>query len=547
MIYPILNTYESPKYPVKGFYGINRKKKASVGECVDCLNINGDEFPVLRSVRGNDGIIHSESEITKILPPESGAVSLSGIIGGEVCVSDYDQATGEMGRDERPPIDILKIGDVYITLPSLMCYNQKLKTKSMRPTKEYLCYEENSKDFFRRMKLYSPKAYENFEIGQKIIYIKMNNFEWSASEDNYFIISDKVSQTGGKYVELSYLKKDGNGIFQISTNEELEGLLDDYSGTGAKFLMISEAEDIKLACVLNNRVWGVTSDGRQIRCSKLGEPNVFSSYNDGAASSWFCEVGSEGKFTGIIPYNNAIFAFKESCVHVVYGTIPQNFSLEKTFEECGCIDGKSIQIVNNVLYWLGYNGIYRYAGGTPKVISDNLNKKYKACVSFTDNEKLYLNLTDLDGNKEFFSYDTKNGLWHKYTYLDVLGGFLYDGNLYAYTKNDIYKMFSGDFGEWNFTGVLEYNDNLQNNSTTDLYIMAEMKAGSEFTVEYKGISESDWEYCGKYVADKDCVIKEHFKMRVRHDSAYNLRISGNGEAYIYEMLKTTPGSGFKEI
>lgn len=556
MIYPILNAKESPKSPVKAFYGLNRKKKASVGEFEDCLNINGDEFPVLASGRGNEETKTCDGEIKKILPPESGEVDLIGIVDGDI--TGFGTFTNENEKDkhyDKRVNDILKIGDSLITIPEFTVYNTTTLKCKYKPSDMYTVLEADGSETKEKIisdkkgsytiKCSIDKTLKNKKIAYLcVVLIVGGQYILTASEDDYIVIdSIKTSE-----FTISYYKKNESGKFEKTTNEELENIEKEnlfYGLTDSVF--ITQEADVSIACVHNNRVWGVTSDGRQIRCSKLGEPNVFNDYDDGAASSWYTEVGSEGKFVGIIPYNNAIFAFKENAVHVVYGTIPQNFSLEKTFDECGCIDGKSIIVVNNVLYWLGYNGIYRYAGGVPKVISDNLNRKYKKCVSISDNEKIYFNLTDFDGESELISYDTKNGIWHKHTHIDFLGGFLYGGELYSYTENAIYKMFSGGFGDWKATFALEYEDNLKNASTTQVKILFEMKKESHLKVEYKGISESDWEEAGTFTASEDMVGCEHFVLRKRNDSAYNLRLSGSGEVYIYEMLKTTPSGGYKQI
>ena len=156
-----------------------------------------------------------------------------------------------------------------------------------------------------------------------------------------------------------------------------------------------------------------------------------------------------------------------------------------------------------------------------------------------------MNLTDYDGNSELLSFDTEKGMWHKHDYQNFIGGFKFDGKLYAYTDSEVFEVSGGDFGEWSFESVVEYNDTFDNHSATEFFIRAEMKKGSTLKVEYKGISESDWETVGSYSADRHEMIKEKFTPRLRNDAAYQFRISGSGEVYVYELEKTTPTGGRK--
>ena len=151
------------------------------------------------------------------------------------------------------------------------------------------------------------------------------------------------------------------------------------------------------------------------------------------------------------------------------------------------------------------------------------------------------------GNSELLCYDTLKGLWHSLAYFDFLGGFLFNGKLYAYTKNELFEISGGDYGEWCFESVLEYYDGFENCSATEIFLRAELKKGSRIKVEYKGISQSEWENCGEYIADCDCMIKEKFVARFRQDKAYQFKISGSGEAYIYELERTVSGSGRKNF
>lgn len=564
MIARNLQATPTPKAGIKGFYGINRKMKGSTGECVDCQNVDGDEFPCLRSVKQNKRALLAEGKIYKLLPPEGDNFKLCGVLDNKVVGFGDFQNLG-VSYDTRVN-NILKCADGLITLPNMWVYNTKSMEIKKPDAGEYTKDVESDENVRRKTSdiyLFAVKASPeriDTKIYEKISYININDgaFEWSQNEEDYFLITRlkdvgimNINGSKSSYhcLEVEYYKKDDTGVFVKSNHEELDKFAEyaskrfSSSSNYTKYTLKTAAEEMPVACIWYNRVWACSANGRQIRCSKLGEFNNFEDYDSGAASSWFCEVGSDGEFTGIIPYNDAVFAFKENCVHVVYGTTPQNFSLEKTFDGFGCIDERSICVVNNALYWLGYNGVYRYVGNSPKLISEPLNRKYKSGVAFSDNRKVFFNLTDYEGHSELLSFDTMTGIWHRYTYKDFIGGFNYNGKLYAYTSSEVFEIYGGDYGEWSFESVVDYNDSFEDDTVTEYHIRAYMTKGSSLKIEYKGISESDWEFVGEYAAERDEMVKEIFTPRFKNDNAYQYRLSGSGEVYIHEMEKYIPQGG----
>lgn len=559
MNFPIYATQGIPKEYVKRFLGLNRRKYAYSGECEDCADVDGAEYPVLRSVPAAEAVLTTNKEITKLLPPDGDEFKLRGILDGEISGFGEFELTGE-SPDLRCK-DILKSADGIVTIPNLWAYNLSDGSVSKRDDYTYrqtLASRDNIRsDGPEYYFMISEGAGDKVKIGMRISYIKVNDFCWEA-EDDYFYISEKrtvafrsgVNESSEDFFCLcvKYYKKNEEGEFTESINEDLSALAADKSAKYSKqieadYVIITAEEEISKACIWLNRLWGCSADGRYIRCSKPGELNILTDFAHGAASAWSCEVGSDGAFTGIITFNNAIFAFKEDWVHVVYGTVPSNFSMEKSFYGCGAIDGRSLVSVGSALYWLGNGGIYRYSGGAPKIISDNLNRKYTGCVSFADDRRIWFYLTAEGGDTELLCYDTERSLWHKYGLTGIIGGFLYNGKPYAYTEHELYMLYGGEYGEWFFESVLEYDDNMADISPVEFYVRALMSEGSTFKIEFKSTSDSDWEVLGGYSADKEEMIKEKLAARRRCGCAYRWRISGTGEVYIYEIEKTVPADG----
>ena len=123
--------------------------------------------------------------------------------------------------------------------------------------------------------------------------------------------------------------------------------------------------DLDFICESNYRLWG--THGNTIYSSKFSDPFNFKVFDNLATDSYAIEVGSEGEFTGCIPYSSHICFFKENTLHKLYGTKPSNFQIT-TVNVYGVQSGseKSMQIVNEQLLYKGVGGVYAYTGGVPR-------------------------------------------------------------------------------------------------------------------------------------------------------------------------------------
>lgn len=179
------------------------------------------------------------------------------------------------------------------------------------------------------------------------------------------------------------------------------------------FYISRDCPDLKYICVNDNRVWGCGEHDNTIYASKLGDPYNWYGYEDLSTDSYALEVASVGDFTGIIALNSSVYVFKDTCIHRLYGTKPQNYSL-KTFEN---VKGMSDANGNNITQFSGYiyycteEGVYAFEGSNiPVKISDPIgNVKFEGIGFYGD----YLIFANPD-----YAYDIKHGTWKKYVNLD---------------------------------------------------------------------------------------------------------------------------------
>ena len=150
--------------------------------------------------------------------------------------------------------------------------------------------------------------------------------------------------------------------------------------------------DLDFICESNYRLWGTHKN--TIYSSKFSDPLNFKVFDGLSNDSYAIDVGSEGDFTGCIPYSSHICFFKENTLHKLYGTKPSNFQIT-TVNVYGVQSGseRSMQIVNEQLLYKGVGGVYSYTGGVPELISESFgNRRYSDAVACCDGEKYYISM-----------------------------------------------------------------------------------------------------------------------------------------------------------
>ncbi|MCC8122157.1 MAG: hypothetical protein LIO58_01235, partial [Oscillospiraceae bacterium] len=122
---------------------------------------------------------------------------------------------------------------------------------------------------------------------------------------------------------------------------------------------------------------------------------------------------TEMVFTAICLYSASLLCWKENVLHKLVGTAASAFFLY-TYDIAGVQAGsdKSLQIINEVLYYKGQAGVYAYSGGRPQLISNAFGtRQYHAAVGGADGWRYYLSMRDAQEDAHLFVYDTRRGLW----------------------------------------------------------------------------------------------------------------------------------------
>jgi len=307
--------------------------------------------------------------------------------------------------------------------------------------------------------------------------------------------------------------------------------------TNAVYPTAGAIPDIDYACTLNNRVWGV--EGDDIYCTALGDINDWTTFlnPDGTvndAGAWQVDTGSNGSFTGIASYKGTILVFKNDRVWKLFGDTPNDFQLVE-ISRLGCTNGKSICEVNNILFWLNPQGIVAYTGGTPEVISQNLNDSYTSGVAGGDGRRYYISLYN-GSIYTLYVYDTWESVWASEDSLNVTEFSYFDGYLYALASdNKIWEFGSGTEKVLWYVVTKEFAKEVSNKKGhSELSFRVDLESGSAL---YIYIREDNGSF--RLVKSYSVTDLTNFNVAIKPKRCdhFTVKIAGTGESTIHEMTR----------
>ena len=289
------------------------------------------------------------------------------------------------------------------------------------------------------------------------------------------------------------------------------------------------APDMDFICEQNNRVWGCSSDKHEIYGSKLGDPTNWQSFEGISTDSYAATVGSDGDFTACIGHMGYVLFFKEHTIHKLFGSKPSNFQLNTngmSGVRAGC--EKSLQIINETLYYVGRDGVYSYDGSTPYLISKAFGQmRLQNAVAGQQDNKLYLSATN--GEKyRVYVYDPQTTFWtvesdeqFKYT--------VFDGNLlYADSSGNLRHIKGGtEVFQWYLESGDIREQTLNNKYISKLLFNFWLASDTVVNVYIKWDDEPIWEHKGQISSD----INNTYTLPIipKRCNKFRYRIEGRGE------------------
>ena len=525
------------------FGGLDLRHKPSDASLSQAENMSAEAFPALMPRKSRE-MVAKESGITAAIAPEYTGAPITAFTGVKEN-GFYYQGT--------------RIGTRTLTdgEKSLVDFNGKI---CIFPDKLYYDYlpdpdtgevYQDLKPMEKTLSLSNVTFYSSMDelTESYTAYLQKNGADFDAcfaAGDSIAISGASKKQNNTVFLQSrkAYAEKDAivSAVVESCTKDRLNLLLYTKSGSKALFENTTDSSDVTVkrtipdmnhVCVHNNRLWGTGTGGEYLYASKLGDCFSFHSFQGMEDDSWYSVIGTPGEFCGIVSYRSAVVAFKHHCIHHVYGDGPKNYAIPKQTMG-GCIDGRSIQELGGVLYYLSANGICAYSGGEPYGVSPQLPAAYRFGVAGTDGRCYYLSATCEDGTKDLLVYDPEKNLWQREDDTEFLAFIHFGNRLYGVVENGILAFAQGNERvSWSFTTAPMTYDSLKHKGVNTLWILLDKEESAEVSVSISH-NQKDFVPCG--ILSAGAGLKGYrVPIRFQTCDSFRLRIKGQGKAVIHAL------------
>lgn len=355
-----------------------------------------------------------------------------------------------------------------------------------------------------------------------------------------FELNDGVELSGFSNESLNgwhVIKEVGDGFIKII------GAIDKAGSQTTAVTIERKLPECDCWTVAENRLWGCSSKNHEIYGSALGNPANFYNYEGLADSSYAATIAGDGEFTGAITYLGYVMFFKENGVHKLHGNKPGNYQImegQLRGVAKGC--SKSLQIVNEVLYYKSASGIMSFQGSLPYEVGANIEGDYGVAEAGGVGNKYYISM-EKDGKYHLFVYDAAKNLWHREDNTHARW-FSKSGEKLYYVEGDTVKTMVGDddvLVDWSaetsdFTYQMADSKFI---SRVSVRCEVESRGSLEVWIDYD--SKGDWKML-RNIGTKAKGIVNVPVIPARCDH-FKLKFSGYGKCAIHDMtIYLTTGS-----
>ena len=270
---------------------------------------------------------------------------------------------------------------------------------------------------------------------------------------------------GSHYLAMDFGDNVTTSFIDVGSDDDLTTLMNTDQGVPPSVSLVSNFQN-RLFVAGNstypNRVW--YSRG---------------SRGDNYPGDYYLDVGtSDDEVVGMVAFEGTLFFMQKAGISGLYGTTPDTFSWYRTRSHMG-IAGKYSSVAGpDGIYFLGFDGIYRFDGVKSVRVSEQIGRSFgqlaSEWVSVVDwdsvdsvcrtcflNGVLYvlLPMRDINGSvgNRVFCYDIFQQLWCElsldcdYIYSDIGRGKVY-GSYYFGSRYGVFELLT------NLSGVSYYND-----------------------------------------------------------------------------------------
>ena len=582
--FPTVQAQTAQRRVTDVFAGYNHNLRINEGEFYDEENLCSDDYPLL-STRRHRGVYAAPAAAQGLIAKDA----LCYVDGTEFVINEKRIEMGLSTETEMCPKSLVSMGAYVIILPDRKYINTadlsdfgsiEASYTSVSDVTFNLCTvdgagldviagaaaPENPKngEYWldtsatpHTLKVYS----ETSAMWMSVVttYVKISATGIGAQFEQYDGVTiSGIVKTGVKDLNGSAIiwAKDENYIVVV-------GILDTEINQTAEEGAVTIARkmpEMDFVIESGNRLWGCKYgmvDGKtvnEIYASKLGDFRNWNCFMGISTDSYAASCGTDGQWTGAITHLGYPLFFKENCLHKVYGTAPSSYQIQTT--ACRGVQkgsGKSLAIVNEVLYYKSRGGVCAYDGSLPTEISDAFGGVlYSDAVGGGHRNKYYLSMKNSGGIWNLFVYDARLGVWHREDNTHA--------NAWCSCRDEMYYIDAADGKIRTVLGSGQTEtEKIQWRAETGLFVSAlssakysasaadkkyvgrlmlrmalDPGATMQAYVEYdsSGVWEQLWSMTGKTLQTFT------FPVRPRRCDHFRLRLVGQGGAKLYSLTKT---------
>ena len=424
------------------FLGYNHKLKIADGEWYYTKNLTTEHYPVFANRKKRARV--------KTLTAPGGLLAkehLAYVDNGVLYYNDKATPVNELSAGEK---QLVSMGAYICVFPDKVYYNtadeehgsMEAYYSSTGEIRYTLCQIDGTEYSTPTVGKGAPESPENaalwIDTSKESHVLK----QWSAATEQWveiptvytkirFISTNEVPKLFKEHdgVTISGAAADVNGekiIYAVGGSDEVQdyivvvGLLEQAVTQTEGFVSISRTvPEMDYIVEANNRLWGckygMVGDEtlNEIYCCALGDFKNWRQYMGLSTDSWTASVGSDGIWTGAVNYLGYPMFFKENRIHRVAVSATGAHQISETV--CRGVQAgssKSLQVVNETLFYKSRSDVCAYQGGFPSSISDALgDEKYSNAVAGAVDDRYYISMLDSEGVPQLFVFDIKRGLW----------------------------------------------------------------------------------------------------------------------------------------
>lgn len=554
------------------FLGYNHKLKIADGEWYNTKNLSSEKYPVL-TARKRRGYVKALSTPGGLLAKEH----LAYVDGGVLYYNDEATNVNNLTEGEK---QLVSMGAYICIFPDKVYYNtadptdfgsMEARYTSTGEVRYTLCKVDGTEYATPKVGSDAPESPANADLWIDTTKEKHILKQWSEASGEWveivtvytklrFVSNGEVAKLFTEYdgVTVSGAEADVNGdkiIYAIGGDEEtldyivVVGLLEQAITQTAGYVTISRTvPDMDFIIEANNRLWGCkygVVDGKnlnEIYCCALGDFKNWQQYMGLSTDSWTASVGSDGMWTGAVNYLGYPMFFKENRIHRV--SISAYGAHQLTETVCRGVQpgsSKSLQVVNETLFYKSRRDVCAYQGGFPESISDALgDETYSAAVAGSIGDRYYISMLDSDGVPQLFVYDIKRGLWMREDNLRCTEFARIGDELYCIAGGALWALMgsAGDkesFIPWEAESGMLYYYYPDRKYLSRYNFRLWMPEGSELYIYIEYDSSGTWERKGKIKFKGTGTIT--VPIRPHRCDHMRIKLVGKGPLYLYSIAR----------